>query len=197
MPEDSQPHNLEQVLDRVEDAADGTSRVSVEQVLESLGQRSFGPLMLVPSLIVISPVGGIPGLPTVLAVIIALVAVQMLVGRQSVWLPDFLLSRSISRDRLEKVSNFTMKVASYIDMVVSPRLTVLVTSPFDRVIAATILALCMLMPPLELIPFGNSTTGAAIGVFALALVARDGLLAAIAFVMTAGVIWLAVSTLLV
>ncbi|MEJ8573120.1 exopolysaccharide biosynthesis protein [Microbaculum marinum] len=196
MSEQSQPHNLEEVVERIDDAGNGTDRVSVADMIEALGKRSFGPLMLVPALIVFSPVGGIPGLPTVMAVIIALVAGQLLAGRKSVWLPRFLLSRSFGQTRLAQVSHFTMKGASYVDAVVGPRLTFLTDPPLDRLIAAFVIALCLVMPAMELIPFANSTTGAAISVFALAIVARDGLLALVAIAITGGVGWLGLSFLL-
>jgi hypothetical protein len=40
------------------------------------------------------------------------------------------------------------------------------------------------MPPLEIVPFAASTAGAAISAFALSLLAHDGLLAVVAFVLT-------------
>jgi len=187
MSESAEPHSLEQVVDRIDDAGGGGDRVAMRDVLEEFGQRSFGPLMLVPALVVVSPVGGIPGLPTVAAVLIALVAVQLLVGRDSIWLPAVLLRRTTKRDRLETVVGFAKEVAARVDAVIAPRLTVLVQSPFDRIIAILILALCSVMPPLEAVPFGNAATGAAISAFALALIARDG-----ALVILAGAIMLAV-----
>lgn len=56
-------------------------QVSVADIQDEVGQRSFGPFLFVPAL-EISPVGGIPGLPTLLAVIVALFALQMLFGRK-------------------------------------------------------------------------------------------------------------------
>jgi len=72
---------LEQVIDGVVELGEDRHKVSVSDIQDKIGQRSFGPFLFVPALIEISPVGGIPGVPTMLALIIALFAVQMLFGR--------------------------------------------------------------------------------------------------------------------
>lgn len=54
---------------------------------KAFGKRSYGPFLLVPALIEISPVGGIPGMPTVLAATIIPFAALMVFGRKYIWLP--------------------------------------------------------------------------------------------------------------
>jgi hypothetical protein len=73
----------------------GPSRVSVGDVMTIIGDRSFGPLLLVPGLIGLSPIGAIPGVPGVMAVIVMIVASQILVGMDHAWLPSGLTRRSI------------------------------------------------------------------------------------------------------
>jgi hypothetical protein len=193
MSDPREPHSLEQVVSRIEDAEEGNERVTMRQILHSLGSRSFAPLMLVPALVVISPVGGILGVPTAMAAVIALVATQLLAGRHSVWLPEFVLSKSVRRERLDKIAGFTNRAASYVDLLLARRLTVLVETPFDHVIAVLILVLCLTVPPLEALPFANAVSGAIIAAFSLALLAQDGLLAIIAAIATAAMVWFALS----
>jgi len=192
MSDPREPHSLEQVVERIEEAEDGRARVTIRQILHSLGNRSFAPLMLVPALVVVSPVGGILGVPTVMAALIALVAVQLLAGRHSIWLPEFVLSKSIRSDRLDRMARFAGRAASYVDVLLTRRLSFLVARPFDRVIAAIILFLCFTMPPLEALPMTNAMSGAAIAAFSLALLAQDGLLAGLAAIVTAALILVAV-----
>lgn len=189
--QDETPHELSEVIDRIDEAGDGDddSEVSVGEVLESLGSRSFGPALLVPALIVVSPLSGIVGLPSLMALIIALVAGQLVLGRDHIWLPQFLLKRSVSRKRLDKVTDFLMPAARVVDRIVTARLTVMADPPADRLLAAVVIVLCLMVPPLEMIPFINSVTNAAIAVFGLAIVARDGLLAIVALLLTAAVAW--------
>ena len=101
--------NLMRLLDRVE-AETGDGQVSVRDVLEVLGSRAFTPMLLIPCLALVSPVSAIPGVPTFLSLLVGLVAVQMLFGRQSgetlIWLPHFLLDRSIDAGRLSRAIAF-------------------------------------------------------------------------------------------
>lgn len=190
--QDETPHELSEVIDRIDEAGDDgddDSEVSVGEVLESLGSRSFGPALLVPALIVVSPLSGVVGLPSLMALIIALVAGQLVLGRKQIWLPRFLLNRSVSQKRLDKVTDFLMPAARVVDRIVTARLTVMADPPADRLLAAVVIVLCLMVPPLEMIPFINSVTNAAIAVFGLAIVARDGLLAIVALLLTAAVAW--------
>ena len=198
MQDDDAPHKLSEVIDRVDEAAEAAEDdgdVSIGDVLESLGSRSFGPALLVPALIVVSPLSGIVGLPSFMALVIALIAGQLVLGRESIWLPRFLLKRSVSRERLDKATDFLGPVARVVDKVVTARLTVLTDPPADRMLAGVVVLLCMAVPPLEMLPFVNSLTASAISVFGLALVARDGVLAVIALAITGAVAWYGLSAL--
>ena len=53
---------------------------------------------------------------------------------------------------------------------------VLTSSPADRLVGACCCALALAVPPLELLPFATFIPMAAIAVFGLSLVARDGVL---------------------
>lgn len=90
MPEWTEPHDLEGLLDELESTSDGTGSVSVEELVGAIGDRSFGPFLLVPALIALTPLGGIPGLPTFLALVVILVAAQLLLGMRRFWLPHFI-----------------------------------------------------------------------------------------------------------
>lgn len=198
MQDDDAPHKLSEVIDRVDEAAEAAEDdgdVSIADVLQSLGSRSFGPALLVPALIVVSPLSGIVGLPSFMALVIALIAGQLVLGRESIWLPQFLLKRSVSRERLDKATDFLAPVARVVDKVVTARLTVLTDPPADRMLAGVVVLLCMAVPPLEMLPFVNSLTASAISVFGLALVARDGVLAVIALAITGAVAWYGLSAL--
>lgn len=86
----AQSHAVEDILDRLEQEGRDDDRATVGDVTGALGDRGFGPFLFVPALIEISPIGGVPGVPTLLALIIALFAVQIVMGRDEMWLPGFL-----------------------------------------------------------------------------------------------------------
>lgn len=99
---EADPKSVGDVLDRVEQLAREHDRVELGRVVEALGHRTYGAFLLIPALIDISPVGGIPGLPTILAAIIVIVAAQLLIGRKHLWLPDSSPDIHCPRTRLAK-----------------------------------------------------------------------------------------------
>ena len=80
MPQGAKSQKLTAILRTLQGAAGATGRVSIGDLIDALGSRSFGPLLLVPSLILITPLSGIPGGPTIGAIVIVLVATQLLFG---------------------------------------------------------------------------------------------------------------------
>jgi hypothetical protein len=148
--------------------------VTIESMVQATDERSFGALLLVPGLLVLSPLSGIPGLPSVFALMVSLIAVQLLIGRKHFWLPKWLLRRSASRSKYDKAMAFLHRFSYYVDRLLKRRLTFLTNGPANRLNAVLCLAIAATMPPLELIPFGNSTAGAALSVLGLGMMARDG-----------------------
>lgn len=126
-------------------------QVSVADIQDEVGQRSFGPFLFVPALVEISPVGGIPGLPTLLAVIVALFALQMLFGRKHLWLPDLLTRRKVAGDKLERGLCKLRPVIRWLDKLIRPRLHWATNRNASRLLALLCLVLAASVPPLELI----------------------------------------------
>lgn len=157
--------------------------VSVSQVLECIGRRSFGPLILVPGLVVLSPIGGMPGVPTMVAMLVALTAGQLLLGRRYFWLPNWLLKRKTPQRYFSKTLAFMRPVARFTDGTLRSRVRWMTGPIGARVVALFVLVIAIVMPPLEIVPFANSACGAALTAFGLSLIARDGILATLAFVL--------------
>jgi hypothetical protein len=159
-------------------------------LMEATGQRSFGPMLFLPGLIALSPLSGIPGLPSTVAVMVALIAGQLLCGRRHIWLPHWLLARSLPRGQFEHALQVLYPMARWVDRMVQPRLTLFTRGPalYANVLLCLLIALSM--PPLELIPFANSINGAALAALGLALFAQDGVLALLAFAFSIGSLYL-------
>jgi len=187
-------HTLKEVLSRVADAGD-EERVSVDAILQSVGRRSFGPLLLVPGLLLVSPLSAVPGFGSMMALIVFLFSFQLVIGQRSIWLPQFVLKRSVEREGLDKAVRFLKPAVRLIDSVVHQRLQFLAMGPFARLIGVVCLLIAFIMPPLELVPMANTTSGAAIALFGLALVARDGLLAMLGLLATGGIFYFGYNTL--
>lgn len=175
-------HNLEELLDRVGKLAHDNQEVSIGMVVESIGSRSFGPLLMLIGITLFSPLSGVPGMSFFMASFVLLVAVQMLLGRKQFWLPHFILDRSVEHGKLEKALSWLSKPARGIDRVLRPRLTFLVHNGASYGVAAVCVVIGLCMPFMELVPFSSSAAGLALLALGLALVVHDGLLVLLALV---------------
>lgn len=181
--------NLQELLDQVETAAHGSESVSLEEMMDAIGHRSFGPILVVAGLVILAPlVGDIPGVPTMMAVLVLLIAVQVLMGRRHLWLPRWLLDRSIASAKLEKAIGWLRRPARFVDRLLRPRLQELTRKVGIYVAAVLCIVIAAALPPMELVPFSANAAGIALTALGLALIANDGVIAIVAFLVTAGTI---------
>ena len=141
------------------------------------------------------PTGGIPGIPTLLAVIIIFIAAQLALGRSTPWLPSKLRSISFDKAKFTKAASKLKPITRRIDYVLRPRLKRFAKKPITRIIGAVIIVLCLFMPFLEIIPFADVIPSSSIVIISLGLTARDGIFTLVglfsAFTMLGGAaIWL-------
>ena len=182
MNDEQEPSNLEELLERIGEAPDDEGQVSLDSILDVVGRRSFGPVLLVAGLITLAPIiGDIPGVPGIMGVLVALVSVQVLFRHEHFWLPGWMLRRSVSREKLGKALGWLERPARFIDRLLRPRLTAL-TRPFGAyVIAFICLQIALIMPFMEVVPFSANAAGLVLTAFGLALIACDGVLALVAY----------------
>ncbi|MBJ6800480.1 exopolysaccharide biosynthesis protein [Geomonas propionica] len=176
---------LQEMLDRINDSGNDQGRVSLGEIVESVGNRSFGPLLLMVGVIAASPLSGMPGVPTATGILILLIAAQLFFGRDHFWLPKWLLRRSLGTDHVQKAIRWLRPVARFIDRWLRPRLPALIKGGSIYLISFNCAAIAIVMPMMELVPFSAHGAGLALSAFGLALISRDGLLALIAFAVTA------------
>lgn len=181
-------HNLEQLLKHIGELARDEDQVSMAQVVESVGDRSFGPLLLIMGLTLFSPLSGVPGMAIFAGLFVLLIALQMLVGRKHFWLPGFILNRSVPQSKLTKALDWLRPTARRIDRMIKPRLNFMLHPSSTYLIAGLCVMVGAALPFLELVPFSSSIVGLALAILGLALVARDGLLVliAVSFIGAAG-----------
>lgn len=185
---------LADVIDELAETGDRKEQVSIGDILEAIGQRSFGPFP--PAIVEVSPIGGIPGLPTVLAIIVVLFAAQLLFGKQHFWLPKMIRNRSLRGDSLKKALGYVKPVARWTDKVIRHRLTWATREPFIHIVAGLCILLACTVPPLEAVPFASTAPFGTIGLFGLALTARDGLLVLIGFALALGAFYVVYASLI-
>jgi hypothetical protein len=182
------------ILDALDHAIDD-GPPQVRHLVEALGRASLTALLLTTALIVVTPLSGIFGLPSVAGITIALIAGQMLTGRDHLWLPGWIMRREISRKRFHQAMAVMQRPVGWIERFTRRRLTWLVQHPADRGLQLLCMLCGLAMPLLELFPLTSSILAAAVMLMAMAMVAEDGLLALMGILVAiAGAVTVAVLT---
>ncbi|PRY64245.1 hypothetical protein B0H98_106157 [Vreelandella songnenensis] len=185
MSESSETTNLTELIQAMEQMEHDAPKVSVEDIVNAVGRRSFGPLLLIAGLITLAPViGDIPGMPTLMAALVLLVSTQLLAGRKTFWLPRWLLNRSVSRKGFDKAIRAMKKPARWVDGLLGTRFKWMSGYVGIRATALACLLVALAMPPMEFVPFTANGAGLALTLFGLGLVARDGLVLSLGFLIT-------------
>jgi len=194
----SEPNNLSGVLDEIEETADAqpaSQPLTLGDLLDSVGRRSYGPLLLVIGLIAISPVTAIPGMTWATAVLTLIVALQIAIGRERIWLPKSALNVRVGRRDVHKGVEKSRPAARWIDHLLRPRLELLSKPPFVNIVGVICVLAALITFPLGLIPLLPLIPGIAIVAFGLGMTARDGVWLTLGVLVVSGAFWLAIPKL--
>lgn len=147
------------------DQADG-EHVSVDWLMKQLGERSFGLTLFMMGLIAF-----LPGASTVVGILIAWPAIQMLLGHDVAVLPRFIARRQISVERLTRVVRMVTPRLEWIERLVRPRWP----TPFRT--TKRVMGIVMLLLGLTLVspvPFSHFVPAVVIMLLAFAYLEEDG-----------------------
>ncbi|MGR3485724.1 MAG: exopolysaccharide biosynthesis protein [Paracoccaceae bacterium] len=162
------------VVDRLDELS-GQDSLTLGAVVRGFGRSSYLTALLVPALLVASPLSGIPGFSALCGLTVALIAVQLFFAKEGLWMPGVLARRSVDPDKLGKAVPRLRRVADWLDRHSHDRLRWLVVSPGRKLPQGLLVLGGLLMPLLEFIPFSGSVMGVAMILVAVGLLARDGL----------------------
>lgn len=182
-------NNLESLLASLTDCTSG-DEVTVRDLLNAVGRRSYGPILLLLGFIAVTPLTIIPGTSWLVALITLLIAGQIVIGRKFPWVPRRVLDVSFPRSALVAGVEQARKYVRPVDRVLKPRLAFLSGSPFIALAAMVCVAAALLTFPLGLFPFGPVLPGLTVLLFGLGLTARDGFVLVAAGAGLAGAVWL-------
>ena len=183
--EATQETSLSAIIDRVV-AASHRDRVTVREIVEAIGRRSFLPLLLLPALVAATPLSGIPGLTAICGLLIATISAEMLLRFDHLRLPRPLMRRGVEGRRLREGLEKVRPVVTWLDRHTRNRLSGLFHRPMIYIPQALCLASGLLMPFLEVIPFSGSIVATGVCLLALSLLTRDGLFFVLALLPYAG-----------
>ncbi|MFN3765240.1 MAG: exopolysaccharide biosynthesis protein [Aliihoeflea sp.] len=170
------PERTETIRAALERTMDGLAdgHVTLRELLHNIGDH--GPLILcaVLTLPFLLPVS-IPGVSTVFGLAIIFLAVGIVANRKP-WLPDRIMDRPLSADKLKGVLTRSLSIVDRVENVVRERAVAITGSSFaNRVNGIAILACgILLMFPLGLVPFSNTLPAFAILFLSVGMAQRDG-----------------------
>lgn len=153
-------------------AARQQGEVSVRCIRNALADRSLAAFLVLTCVMNMLPFP--PGSTIVLGVPVVLVALQMVAGRPTVWLPEFFLNRSMSHERFSKMTRRIIPLLEKLERWIRPRQWPFISHRAgERVVGlyALILGVAVILP----VPFGNWLPAFSCAICGLALSERDGL----------------------
>jgi len=176
---------LQSILDHVDDVIiDETA--DLKAIIESFGDRAFGPIMLLSGLFMLTPLGAIPMIPAAFGFIVITFAVQLLMRRRTPWMPNILSRVKVSSKRVRQVKHKARPVLAKIDKIIHPRMQWAAKGPFQVLAALIAIVLSMAMVPLGAVPFAVCIPGFVLGLLGIGITARDGIMMMIAFTLSLG-----------
>jgi len=166
-------------------------RLTFTELAAQLHGRAWGGLLLIFGAINVLPLP--PGTSVFFALPLMIVSGQMVFGRTSPWFPKRIDRRGVKKQELQRLIDKLGWLETRIERVLRPRLPRLTGAAATRVIGAAcfLLALVAAIP----IPLFHVAPAAAIVLFALALIYKDGALVIVAAI--AGVLSVLVDVLVI
>src|SRR5256886_2007537 len=148
--------------------------VTVGWLTSALQRHSFGIMMLCLGLLATTPVGSsLPGF------VLAIMAVQLVLGRTEPVFPHFVMTRRLPTTQLLRLACRAIQVLNYLEKAVHPRWprTFEVAKRAVGVIVLLMVLILLLTP----VPLSNVAPAMVISLISLAYIEEDGLLLSIGF----------------
>lgn len=145
-------------------------KLSLREMIEAFGERGFGAVILMLALMALFPWP--PGGKAVFSVPIILIAAELALQRDRVWLPRWLLKLSVSRAAYRTAVEKVLSRLRRVERLTRPRWPALTGEAADVGIGmiCILLALMMALP----VPFGDALPGLTLALFGLGIIQRDG-----------------------
>lgn len=191
------PAGVKSVRDVFETALDAADQgvVSVGAIIDAYGRRAYGPLLFVLAVIMLSPVGAIPGAPLLCAVIVTLMMGQSVLRAGAPWIPGRLRRVELESARLRNGLKRVWPYIKWLDRVTRPRLTAFFRPPLVHALSLFCFAIAVSMLPLGFVPFAVAVPALALAFLGLGLMNSDGVLVLIAIAIAGGAAWLGSATI--
>jgi hypothetical protein len=145
-------------------------RVSLGELMEALGQRGYGVLIVLFALPNLLPIY-IPGLSPIFGIPLMIICAQLACGLPAPRLPAFLRRRSMRRCDLQLIAEKALPWLRRVERWVRPRPSIVTSSLGERLVGAwgVLLSLVIIVP----LPFTNGPPSLACLIMAIGLMEED------------------------
>lgn len=146
------------------------SRISFDDILVALSERSFGALLILFSALNLLPLP--PGSSTVFGIPLVLLSIQMLIGLEKPWFPAFLRRKSMRIETYRSGIARLESVLARFERLARPRYWLVPQIIVERVVSivALLMSLIVILP----IPLINQIPALSIILLAIGLGEQDG-----------------------
>ena len=152
--------------------------IKIGTLLKSVDSGGFALLNLILSLILFIPTP--PPIATISAILIIFLSFQMILGLKEVWLPNFIVNKSIKRTTLALIVGKSSIYLSKMEKITRRRFIFMESDIMQRIIGLIILILAILS--LTPILFANSMPGISIILISFGMLNKDGLMVILGFI---------------
>jgi hypothetical protein len=151
---------------------DGSAELTVGEFVARLGDRTYGLLFLALALATFVP--AVPGFSGAVGCVLVLVAVQMVIGRRSPWIPKVISARKLPAAHLQHGLQAAAGILRRLERICRPWLEPFTTTAAERILGFIVMYLgAVIALPIPLI--GNIPPAISVLALALGLLERDGL----------------------
>lgn len=146
-------------------------RITIGELMDTIGNRAFGVLMFVFAAPIALPIP-VPGISAILGVPLLLLTWQLMVGRRHPLLPASIRRRSFDRRDFSRLVDRIVPWLERVEQMIGPRHLWLTEPAGERLIGSFgfALSIALFVP----VPFGNMLPALALALLALGILERDG-----------------------
>ncbi|MCL9685075.1 exopolysaccharide biosynthesis protein [Legionella maioricensis] len=147
--------------------------ITYQRIIDTLGERAFGIVLLFFALPSALPFSAIPGVSFIFSVPILLFAFQMIFARKTLWLPKIVANRTIHQEAIAKIIHTATPYIIKVEYFLKPRWPFM-NSRFMEIMNGVViccLAVLLMLP----IPLSNFIFSSLLIIFGMGLIEKDGL----------------------
>ncbi len=154
------------------DAGFTGKEVSIANLLDAVHERGFGMILLILSVPMALPIPVPPGINILLASPLILLTAQQAMGRRTIWLPKWMLKKTIKRSKMSAIIKALLPWSEKIEFFIKPRFEFITLGIFSHLIGVfgLIMALTICVP----LPLTNTVPSLGIALMAVGVIMRDG-----------------------